>query len=71
MHEYAFDIALAGAIRVRADSEEAARALLDERLDAADANLGCWPDNAPILMELSLRGVPSLYQVDDEDVNGG
>lgn len=74
LHEYAFDCALACAIRVNAHSEPAARDLLREQLDAADANLGAWPDGKPILCEVSLllggtiHVPPSLYEIDGEPV---
>lgn len=40
MHEFAFDLTLKTALRVRAESYDAAVALLKDRLDAADANFG-------------------------------
>ena len=66
MTEYAFDITLAGALRVEAESEEEARRILFEAIDCADCNLGAWPNGDPILAELSLRGEPVLYEVDGE-----
>ena len=66
MHEYAFDVTLSAAIRVKADTEDAARALLKETIDAADANLGSWANGAPILCEASLESINELYEVDGE-----
>lgn len=68
-HEYAFDIELAGAIRTKATCETKAREELARRLDAASANLGAWPDGSPILMEVSLRGRPALFEVDGDEVD--
>lgn len=76
IHEYAFDITLLGAVRVKACDEATARRHLAERLDAAEANLGCWMDGAPILAEVSLVtvdddkavGPPRLYEIDGESV---
>lgn len=76
MNEYAFDCTLACAIRVQAPSEEAARALLRETINAAEANLGAWPNGDPILCEVSLideeefttaLGRPALYEVNGEE----
>lgn len=74
IHEYAFDITLTGAVRVKACDEETARRHLAERLDCADANLGCWMDGTPILAEVSLApeddgGAPRLYEIDGESVD--
>lgn len=78
IHEYAFDITLIGAVRVRACDEATALAALRLHLDGADANLGAWtggPDaGKPILAEVSLVttdadpgvGPPSLYEIDGE-----
>ena len=66
IHEYAFDITLAAAMRVKAVNEEQARKLLYDMLDAADANLGAWPDGSPILAEVSLDGRPNLFEIDGE-----
>lgn len=75
LHEYAFDCALAGAIRVPAADEAAARAQLKNKLDAASANLGAWDNGDPILAEISivldagpLAVPPSLCMIDGEDV---
>jgi len=67
IHEYAFDVKLYAAIRVRAESVEAARELLDETVQAADANFGAWPDGEPILAEVSVAGEHNpCFEVDGE-----
>lgn len=67
-NEYAFDITLAAALRVKASSEADARAVLAEVMECADSNFGAWRNGDPILAEASLRGVPSLYEVNGETV---
>lgn len=59
MNEYAFDVKLRAAIRVNARTEDEARQLVRENMDAADCNGGAWPNGDPILFEAS---------VDDEDM---
>jgi len=68
MNEYAFDITLSAALRVKAPDEATAHALLAETLNCADANLGAWPDGSPILAEVSLLGDCSLYSVNGDPV---
>lgn len=68
IHEYAFDIKLLAAVRVKATSEDMARRHLFECLDAADSNLGAWPDGSPILAEVSMDGEADLYEIDGEGV---
>lgn len=65
--EYAFDLTLASTIRVKANSAAEAVALLKQNLDAADCNMGAWPDGSPILAECSIIGDPSLFEVDGND----
>jgi hypothetical protein len=68
-HEYAFDLKLDVALRVRAATFEAAVKILKERLDCAEANLGAWPNGDPILCEASLNGEVTpemLYEIDGE-----
>lgn len=65
MKEFAFDCKLWAVIRVKADSEADARAMLNEALECADANFGSWPDGAPILAEASLEGEADL--IDDSE----
>lgn len=66
--EYTFDVKLFATIRVKADSEAQAKAMLREHLDAADANFGAWPDGNPILAEASMDGTADLIEVDGEAV---
>jgi hypothetical protein len=64
LHEYAFDVKLLAAIRVKAANETEARELLSQHLNCADTNLGAWPDGSPILAEASIDGEADLYEVD-------
>jgi len=72
IHEYAFDVELKAAIRVRATSETEAREMLRAHIDANNANLGAWPNGDPILVEVSLalneekEGI--VYEIDGEPV---
>lgn len=70
-HEYAFDCKLQCALRVKAASYDAAVELLRTTLDASTAQLGKWPDGAPIDAEVSLAEDPDLhlYELDGEDVD--
>lgn len=67
-HEYAFDLELRAAIRVKATSEEEARELLRENLECADSNFGAWPNGDPITGEASLWNILGLYEVDGKNV---
>ena len=68
-HEFAFDITLDAAVRVRAKSQAEAEALLLKLLDAASCNAGAWPDGSPILFEASVNDHPlCLHEVDGEEV---
>lgn len=71
-HEYAFDCKLQCAVRVNADSYENAVQQLRATLNASEANLGAWPDGAPIQAEVSLAEDPDLhlYELDGEEVDG-
>lgn len=67
-HEYAFETTLTAAIRVKAATEEEARAMLRAELDSANSNLGAWPSGEPILCEVSLfliKGPP--YEIDGRE----
>ena len=64
MKEYMFDVKMFASIRVKANSESEARATLNDCVDAADANLGAWPDGSPILCEISTEGEAELIEVD-------
>lgn len=69
MTEYAFDVKLFASIRVEADSEEQARALLREHVDCATANFGAWPNGDPIIGEASVDDDhPELIEIDGEAV---
>lgn len=59
MNEYAFDVKMFAAIRVKAPSIDEARQLVRDRVNAADCNAGSWPNGDPILFEAS---------VDDDDL---
>ncbi len=69
MTEFAFDVRCVLAVRVEAKSEDEARRMIGEALDAASANCGAWPDGSPILGELS-ASEPNhafhLYEADGE-----
>jgi hypothetical protein len=66
--EYAFDIKLLAAVRVKATSEREARRMLNDYLQAADCNFGAWPDGSPILAEASIDGEADLYEVNGEAI---
>lgn len=69
MHEYLFDVKMFTAIRVKASSISAARAMIRDSINCADANLGSWPDGSPILCEISMDDEhPDLIEVDNEAV---
>jgi hypothetical protein len=67
-NEYAFDVVLAAALRVKASDEADARLQLKGALHCADTNFGAWRSGDPIIGEVSLRGTPSLYEVNGETV---
>jgi len=62
---YTFDVKMFAAIRVKAESEDAARELVRENLECADCNGGAWPDGSPILFEASVDDdeLPCLRRV--------
>ena len=64
--EYAFDVKLLAAVRVKATTAAGARKLLTEHLDAADCNGGSWPNGDPILFEASMDGEADLFEIDGE-----
>ncbi len=67
--EYAFDVKLFATIRVKATSEAEARALLNEHVNAADANFGAWPNGEPITGEASVDDDhPELIEINGEAV---
>ncbi len=69
-HEYLFDVKLFAAIRVTATTEKEARAKLIAAIDCNTANLGAWPDGAPIICEVSLDNPDedTLVEIDGEAV---
>jgi hypothetical protein len=70
MPEYAFDVILSAAIRVTADSQDAAIAILKDKIDCADANLGSFDNGDPILCEVSLHTPPTptdCYEIDGDE----
>lgn len=66
--EFAFDITLAGAMRVWAPHQAAAEHLLRRKLDSAYCKLGAWENGLPITAECSLIGAPSVFEIDGEEV---
>ena len=72
LHEYAFDVTLLTALRVKARSLQEAKDKLKKRLDCATVNIGEMDDEA-IVAEASMRGKPNLFEFDGEpanDING-
>jgi hypothetical protein len=68
MPEYTFDMTLAAAITVTADSAEQAATWLREAIDCADTNFGAYPNGEPILGETSLEvSTLRLGMVDGKD----
>lgn len=65
-HEYAFDIKLLAAIRVRANSEAEARAKLRDALQCADSNFGQTSDGQTLTAEATIDGELDLYEIDGE-----
>ena len=67
MKEYAFDVKLFAAIRVKAESKKEAIALLRQHVDAASCNFGAWPNGDPILGEASVDDdEPYCFEIDGE-----
>lgn len=64
--EYTFDVKLFTTLRVKAESEAEARAILRRVMHCADANFGAWDDGSPILGEASMDGDPDLVEIDGE-----
>ena len=66
IHEYAFDVRLSCAVRVKATSKAEAIKLLD-RIQGNSANLGSWPNGEPILAEVSTdESNPYCFEIDGE-----
>lgn len=69
VHEYAFDVKLCAAIRIRANSQAEALATLHDCVDTMDCNGGMWPNGAPILFEASIDDCsPLCFEIDGEPV---
>lgn len=66
MREFTFDLKAFITLRVKAETEEEARSWIDENIDGVDANLGCYPDGQPIVVEVSLDGFHDLMEIDGE-----
>jgi hypothetical protein len=68
--EFAFDVVMTGALRVRARDEAEARRMICAALDSSSANLGAWPDGSPILAEVSTSAadIAPPYEIDGEPV---
>lgn len=67
MKEYAFDITVKAAVRVKACTLTDAVTQLYEKLDCAWTNFGLWDDGTPILGEASVHE-HSLFEIDGEAV---
>lgn len=66
MNEYLFDVNLIATIRIEAASEDEARATILDHLDCACVNAGTWSNGGPILFEASVKGEPSLIEINGE-----
>lgn len=66
--EYAFDLKLLAALRIKAKSREEAEAIIRNTLDGASCNAGCWPNGDPVLFEASVDGDMDLFEIDGEPV---
>lgn len=72
VREYAFDLKLFAALRVKAPTLEMARAMIREHVNCCTANFGAWPDGSPIIAEASVddEEMP-CYERDGEDFDDG
>lgn len=68
MMEYAFYVKLFATIRVEAETENEARAMLADHCVCMECNGGAWPNGDPILFEASTDGVADLIEVNGEAV---
>ncbi len=66
--EFAFDMTLQCALRVKASSIEEARRIIRASINCVEANLGIWPSGSPILAEVSVNGAMDVFEVDGEPV---
>ena len=71
IHEYAFDVKLWAAIRVKAESKAEAIATIYECIDSVDCTAGLWPDGSVITFEASANREDELvlYELDGEWVD--
>lgn len=67
MQEYLFDISLIAAVRVKAASQDEARAMLKRAFDCADCNGGAWSNGDPITFEATLDEA-NLAEVDGKEI---
>lgn len=56
MKEFEFDARLFAIIRVKAETEQEARKVLGDLLNAATIHAGEWPDGSPAIFEASGEG---------------
>lgn len=70
MKEFLFDVKMFASIRVHAEDEKTARAMLRAELDCCSANLGAWPNGDPINCEISMDDEEGgeLIEIDGEYV---
>lgn len=68
MKEFMFDVKMFASIRVKAEDEKQARAMLRAEVDGAEANLGSWPDGSPMLCQICVDDDIDLIEVDGETV---
>lgn len=62
MREFEFDARLFAIIRVKAETEQEARKILGDLLDAATVHAGEWPDGSPAVFEASGEGDGDLLE---------
>ncbi len=54
MPDHKFDIELYTSVTVTADTEEAARQMIIDRMENVEANFGSWENGDPILGEIGI-----------------
>ena len=64
--EFAFNLTLLTTVKVNAETEKEARALINEAFHIADSHFGAWPNGDPILAEASMEGEAELFEIDQE-----
>ena len=69
LHEYAFDVKLWAAVRVKARTMEEARQIMSDNLQTLSCNGGAWPNGDPILFEASQESpdTDTCFEVDGEE----